>query len=37
MSTEKHVDSDVQVQEDGDERLPEVNWTADEETKAKRK
>ncbi|KAG8405380.1 hypothetical protein J3458_022038 [Metarhizium acridum] len=34
---DNNVDSDVQVQEHWDERLLEVNWTADEETKAKRK
>lgn len=35
MSTEKSIDPDAQVQEDGhDKRLLEMNWTADEEMKA---
>ncbi|TWU78692.1 hypothetical protein ED733_005997 [Metarhizium rileyi] len=37
MSAEKVVDSDVHVQEDGDERVLVVDWTADEEKMAKRK
>lgn len=36
MSTEKEVDSNVQVREDDTASLV-VNWTAEEEAKAKRK